>query len=182
MRTCPSSSIYRHISPLRRRPASYSFAHSCNALAVTGSPVQLDSHATAIPTHNLKAAAAAVPSTLPISASSFASLAAQHPNRLQHARTLTALHTARELVARILPSQSPESSFWNKVLCEASDEISRSNITSKGDRITIVGAFPERMCVNRLGQCSCIIRSLCRGRILRRGVTCHRPPPRPLLS
>ncbi|KAF8499617.1 hypothetical protein F5888DRAFT_1802113 [Russula emetica] len=108
-----------------------------SALAATGSPVHLDSHATAIPTHNLKAAASSS-STLPISASSFASLAAQHPNRLQHAHTLTALHAARELIARIFPSQSPESSFWNKVLCEASDEISRSNLTSKEDRITIV--------------------------------------------
>ena len=142
MRTCPSSSIYRHLSPLRRRPVSYSLVHSCSALAATGSPVHLDSHATANPIHNLKAASS---SALPISASSFASLTGQDPNRLQHARTLTALHTARELIARIFPSQSPEAYFWNKVLCEASDEISRSNLTSKGDRITIVGAFRVKM-------------------------------------
>src|SRR5882757_5613194 len=118
MRTCPSSSIYRHLSPLRRRPVSYSLVHSYRALATTGSPVlvHLNSHATAIPTHNVKAASS---SPLPISASSFASLAAQDPDRFQHARTLTALHAARELIARIFPSQSPESFFWNKVLCEA---------------------------------------------------------------
>jgi hypothetical protein len=143
MRTCPSSSIYRHLSHLRRRPVSYSLVHSCSALAVTGSPVHLDSHATAIPTHSLKASSSSSSSssTLPTSAHSYASLAARDPNRLQHAHTLTALHTARELIARIFPSQSPESSFWNKVLCETSDEISRSNLTSKEDRITIVGAF-----------------------------------------
>ncbi|KAI0279483.1 hypothetical protein BGY98DRAFT_1185979 [Russula aff. rugulosa BPL654] len=140
MRTCPSSSYYRHLSPLRRRPVSYSLVHSCSALAATAFPVHLNSHATAIPTHTLKASSSlsSSSSTLPISASSFASLAAQHPNRLENSRTLTALHTARELIARIFPSQSPESSFWNKVLCEASDEISRSNISSKEDRITIV--------------------------------------------
>jgi hypothetical protein len=150
MRTCPSSSIYRRISPLRRQPVSYPLVHSCSAFAAAGSPVHLDRldfHATAIPTHSLKAgsSSSSSSSTLPISASSFASLAVQYPNRLQHSHTLTALHTARELVARILPSQSPESSFWNKVLCEASDEISRSNLTSKEDRITIVGAFREKM-------------------------------------
>lgn len=142
MRTCPSTSIYRHLSPLRRRPVSHSLVHSCSAFTVTGPPVHLDSHAIATPTNNLHASSS---QTLPISASSFASLAAQHPNRLQHARTLTALHTARELIARILPSQSSESSFWNKVLCEASDEISHSDLTSKEDRITIVGAFRKTM-------------------------------------
>src|ERR1700679_795755 len=142
MRTCPSSSIYRHLSPLPCRPVLYSLVHSYSALAATRSPVHLDSHATTIPTHNVKAASS---SSLPISASSFASLSAQDPNRLQHAPTLTALHTARELIARVFPSQSPESSFWNKVLCEVSDEVSRSNLASKEDWITIVCAFGEKM-------------------------------------
>ncbi len=144
MRACSSSSIYRHLSPFRRRPVSYSLVHSCsvNAAASTRSPVHFDSHATVPPSQNLKAP---LSWTLSASTPSFASLASQHPNRLQHARTLTALHTARELIARILPLQSPESSFWNKVLCEVSDEISRSNLTSKEDKVTIVGAFRRWM-------------------------------------
>ncbi len=157
MRTCSSISIYRHLSTIRRRPVPCSLIHSSSTIAPTGSPspIHFDLHATAAPSHNSKTSS----STLPTSTSPFASLAAQHPNRLQHARTLTVLHTARELITRILPPQSPESFFWNKVLCEASDEISRSNLTSKGDRITIVGAFQEKMS----GQHSRIIRSLCRG-------------------
>lgn len=134
MRTCSSFSIYRHLSSLRRRSVSYSLVCSYST-APAGSPLHFDSHTPAVPTHK------ASPSTLSTSTPSFTSLAAGHPTGLQHARTLTALHTARELVARILPPESLESSFWNKVICDVSDEISRSNLTSKEDRITIVGAF-----------------------------------------
>ncbi|KAI0256400.1 hypothetical protein BJV78DRAFT_1273232 [Lactifluus subvellereus] len=77
-------------------------------------------------------------STSSASPPSLAPLAAQRPNRLQHARTLTALYTARELIARILPPQSPELSFWDDVLREASDETSDSNLSSKEYRATIV--------------------------------------------
>ncbi|KAI9510941.1 hypothetical protein F5148DRAFT_1147222 [Russula earlei] len=78
------------------------------------------------------------PSVSPAATSCFASIAARHPVRLQHAPTLTVLHTARELLARVLPPQSPELSFWNAVLCKVSDEISRSSLTSNREHVTIV--------------------------------------------
>ena len=134
MRTCSSFSIYRHLSPFRHRQVPNSLVFS-SAIAPAGSPVHFDPHARAGPTH--EASSSAFSTSTP----SLTSLAAGHPTGLQHARTLTALHTARELIARILPPQSPESSFWNKVLCEVSEEISRSNLTSKEDKISIVGAF-----------------------------------------
>ncbi|KAI0295845.1 hypothetical protein B0F90DRAFT_1669978 [Multifurca ochricompacta] len=70
-------------------------------------------------------------------ASSFVSSAEQHSNKTQHAHTLTALHTARELVTRVLP-QSSESLIWNEVLRDVSDETSRSNLTAEEDKISIV--------------------------------------------
>ncbi|KAH9985813.1 hypothetical protein BJV74DRAFT_886171 [Russula compacta] len=69
---------------------------------------------------------------------SFASLAAQNRIGLQHAHTLTVLHKTHELVARILPPQSLEQYFWNEVLDEVSHEVTRSNLTSKEDRVSIV--------------------------------------------
>ncbi|KAI0268870.1 hypothetical protein BC834DRAFT_968281 [Gloeopeniophorella convolvens] len=60
------------------------------------------------------------------------------PNKLQHAQALTALHTARELIPRILPPQSPELSFWNGVLRDVSEETSRASLTSQGDNVTVV--------------------------------------------
>jgi len=133
MRTCPFFSVARH-RPLGCRPSSVSLVRSSSVLAPTGSPVQFDSHSQATATPIIYKG----PSKTPTSTSSFASLAARHPPRLQHAHTLTVLHTTRELVTRIFP-QSSELSFWNAVLGEVSQEISRSNLTSNGDSVTIVG-------------------------------------------
>ncbi|KAH9963836.1 hypothetical protein BC827DRAFT_1375221 [Russula dissimulans] len=129
MRTCSLFSVGRHL-PLGCRP---SLVRSSSVVTSTGSQVYLDSHS--------QATAAPIiykgPSKTPTYTSSFASSAARHPLRLQHAHTLTALHTTRELITRILP-QSSEISFWNAVLGQVSHEISRSNLTSNGDSVTIV--------------------------------------------
>ena len=134
MRRCHSFSV-RRLTPRSRQPVSCSPAHSSAALAPIGTPAYFDLHATTAPIHNASSA-------FPTSISSFTSVAVRHPvRRLQHAHTLTVLHTARELMARILRPQSLELSFWNEVLCDVSNEISRSNLTSKEDKVTIVGAF-----------------------------------------
>jgi hypothetical protein len=137
MRTCSSFAVRRHFLPisLSHRPVSCSLIHSCSVLAAsTESPVQFDSQPAVVPIHK----SSPIP---PTPTSSLASSTTQHSERLQHAPALTVLHTTRELIARILPPESLELSFWNKVLCEVSDEITRSSLTSKQDSATIVGAL-----------------------------------------
>lgn len=121
MRTCPSFSLRGHIVSYPRHRVVYSLFRAPSTLSF---PRQATS-----------------PLIHRASSTSSASPTAQPQNRLQHARTLTALHTARELITRILPPQSPELSFWDDVLREASDETCGSNLSSKEYRATIVGAF-----------------------------------------
>src|SRR6266581_1074840 len=112
MRRWHSFSVCRRLVPLNHRPVSYSLVHSSTGPgpAPTASPAHIDSKAgTSAPTHH-------VLSTSPTCASPFTPVAARHPTRLQHAHTLTVLHTARELISRILPPQSLELSFWNDIL------------------------------------------------------------------
>jgi hypothetical protein len=134
MRRWHSFSLCRRLAPLNRRPVSCSPIHSSAQLAPTASQPHFDSQTSVTSTHD----ASSTPSS---SKSSITSVTARHPNRLQHGHTLTVLHTARELIARILPPQSVELSFWNDVLCDVSNEISRSSLISKEDKVTIVGAF-----------------------------------------
>ncbi|KAI0066128.1 hypothetical protein BV25DRAFT_1821019 [Artomyces pyxidatus] len=48
----------------------------------------------------------------------------QTSNRLQHAHTITALHTSRGILPKILAPGSPEFLFWNGLLKGLSDELS----------------------------------------------------------
>jgi hypothetical protein len=129
MRTCPSFSLRAH------REAYSLFQHRSTESYYKGS----------LSFFRPQAALLRKPSwTFSTFAPSFASSAVQRQNgdRLQHAHTVTALYTARELISRILPPQSPGSSFWVDILRETSDEVCRSNLVSNEHKATtIVGAF-----------------------------------------
>jgi hypothetical protein len=141
MRRWHSFSLCRRLAPLNRRPI-----HSSAQLAPTGSQPHFDSQTSVTANHD----ASSTPSS---SKSSSTSAAPRHPNKLQHGHTLTVLHTARELIARILPPQSVELSFWNDVLCDVSNEICCSSLISKEDKVTIIGAF--WVCNSQLGGVRC---------------------------
>ncbi|KAH9046088.1 hypothetical protein EDB84DRAFT_742205 [Lactarius hengduanensis] len=124
MRTCPAFSVRGHLTYYSRRGVG----HDLSWLAAGKASVHSRFYATAAVAHE-------PPSILK---SPFTSSTTQPLDRLGHASTLTALHKARELVARILPPQSPELSFWNDILRDVSDETSRCSLTSNEEFITIV--------------------------------------------
>ncbi|KAH9062455.1 hypothetical protein EDB87DRAFT_304621 [Lactarius vividus] len=126
MRTCPAFSVRGHLAYYSRRGVG----HDLSWLAAGKASVHSRFYATAAVAHKHP-----TPSILK---SPFASSTTQPQDRLGYASTLTALHKARELVARILPPQSPELSFWNDILRDVSDEASRCSLTSNEENITIV--------------------------------------------
>jgi hypothetical protein len=123
MRTCRAFSVCSHLAHYSRRGVG---RHDLARLAAR---VPSRFYATAAVAHKS-------PSTPSVLKSPFNS---QPPDKLGHASTLTALHKARELIARILPPQSPELSFWNDVLRDVADETCRCSLTSNEEKITIVG-------------------------------------------
>ena len=130
MRTCPAFSVCSHLAYYGRRGVGH---HDLTWLTARKASAHSRFHATAAITHKAS-------STPPVLKSPFAASTTTQPqDRLGHASTLTALHKARELITRILPPQSPELSFWNDILRDVSDEISRPSLTSNEEKITIVG-------------------------------------------
>lgn len=61
-------------------------------------------------------------------------------SRLQHARLLTAVHNARELLPRILDPESEELEFWSLALRVTADELVGVG-TGQENRLKVVGAF-----------------------------------------
>ncbi|KAI0043668.1 hypothetical protein FA95DRAFT_1681772 [Auriscalpium vulgare] len=57
-------------------------------------------------------------------------------NRLEHAQTLTALHTTRGLLPRVLSPQSPDFAFWSALLKNVSDEL--SGVTASARELNVV--------------------------------------------